>query len=103
MSQIVQSRAPSGEGLIYKKTMAIDFGSIPSPFVKEVTGAFEEADANDLVVVSPQAATAGIFFPAARVSATGVVAITIGTTGGATLTPNTLTLDVYVTKGDASV
>jgi hypothetical protein len=87
-----------------KENVAINFGSIPTPFCKEVTTAFVGADTNDLVEVSAsQALAAGVILAGGRVSATGVVAIMIATTGGATVTPNTVTVDIYVTKGDAGV
>lgn len=103
MSEVVALAAQSGAPNQYKKSMAINFGSIPGPFCKEVTGVFAEADVNDLVAVSPsQALAAGVVVTGGRVTATGVIGITIATPGGTTVTPNTVTLDVYVTKGGPS-
>lgn len=104
MPSVVNQLPSSGPVTELKSQQAVDFGSIPTPFCKEVTTPFAGADANDLVEVSAsQALAAGVFLAGGRVSAPGVVAIMIGTTGGATVTPNTVTVDIYVTKGDAGV
>lgn len=104
MPSAVNQLASSGPITQLKSSQAINFGSIPTPFVKEVTTPFVGADANDLVTCSAaQALAAGVFLAGGRVTAAGVVGITIGTTGGATVTPNTVTVDIYVTKGDAGV
>lgn len=104
MSQTVLLGGSSGPGKIYKKTIEFNFTTVPVTG-REVTGVFAEADANDLVQASPTGATVtgGLGIASARCSATGVVAIGLNNSSGGTLTPNTITLDVYVTKGDASV
>lgn len=104
MPVAVVNQSASGAPAVLKKRASIDFGSIPAPYVKEVTVEFDGADSADGVCVSAsQALAAGVILGAARVSAANVVAVTIGTTGGTTVTPNTVTVDIYVTKGDASV
>ncbi len=103
MSEVVNTLSPSGPASQFKTRVAIDFGSIAAPFVKEVTAPVAGVDAGDLVSVSPaQALAAGVIGGSARVSATGVIAVQLGTTGGTTLTPNTVTFDVYVTKGSTA-
>lgn len=105
--EIVQTKSPSGAPVILKRRMAIDFGSIPSPFTKEVTATFTEvgvgeAELGDGVSVSAaQSLLAGVGVVGARVSANGVIAVTMS--ASATLTPNTVTLDVYVNKGGTDV
>lgn len=90
----------SGPGVIYKKRISFNFTTVPVTG-REVTGAFAEADAGDLVAASPidTAISGGLGIAQARVSATGVIAIGLNNSSGGTLTPNTVTLDVYVTKG----
>ena len=80
------------------------FGTIATAITKEVTGAFVGVDANDAVFFTPQAAlTAGIQNGGGRVSATDVVAITLGNLTAGTLTPNTLTMDVTIIKQGAEL
>ncbi len=100
MSDIVLQGGSSGPGTVFKKRMSFNFTTVPATG-REITGAFAEADAGDLVQASPidTAIGGGIGIASARVSATGVVAIGLNNSSGGTLTPNTVTLDVYVTKG----
>lgn len=99
-ASVIVNQGASGPGTIFKKRVSIDFGTVATVTNEEGTAAFAEADAGDLVQVSPTAALPAGFVPGgARVSATGVVAIGIANMTGGTLTPNTLTFDVYLTKG----
>lgn len=101
MSQTVATGSSSGPGIIYKKRMSFNFTTVPVTG-REITGAFAEADEGDLVQASPidTAIGGGLGIASARCSATGVVAIGLANSSGGTLTPNTVTLDVYVTKGN---
>lgn len=102
MSEAVPTSPGGTAPVIFKKAIAFAFGTIATVSTKDVTGAFGEADANDAVFFSPQAAlTDGLVNGGARVSATGVVQCRIGNLTGGTLTPNTITLDVYIVKGGA--
>lgn len=90
--------------VLFKRALSFDFSTIATVSTRDVTAAFAEADASDGVYYSPQSAlTAGLVNGGARTSATGVVQARIGNLTGGTLTPNTVTLDVYVTKGGADL
>lgn len=107
MTDIVAQAGSSGPGIIFKKRISFNFTTVPVTG-REVTGAFADAgavaDAGDLVQASPidTAVGGGLGIASARVSATGVVAIGLNNSSGGTLTPNTVTLDVYVTRGTAN-
>jgi hypothetical protein len=97
---VVVEAGSAGPPGILKKRVSIDFGTIPTLTTEEGTAAFADADAGDGVVASPAAAFAnGLIGGQARVSSTGVISIPILNATAGTLTPNTLTFDVYVTKG----
>lgn len=106
MAQTVVNQGASGPGVIFKKAISFAFGTIAANSTKEVTGVFSDdemvADLYDGVMWSPQAAlTGGLANGGGRCNTTGQVAVTIGNLTTGTLTPNTVTLDVYVTKGGA--
>lgn len=108
MSQTIVNQGASGPGVVFKKRIAFDFGEINTATTKEVTGEFSDdeavADAGDGVFWSPSAVlTTGVVNAGARVTTTGVVAARLGNLTGTTLTPGTVTLDVYVIKGGLDV
>jgi hypothetical protein len=108
MGDIVVNKGASGPAAVIKKAISFDFGTIATVSTKDVTGTFSDddmvVDANDGVYFSPQVAlTAGLVNGGARVSATGVVQCRLGNLTAGTLTPNTVTFDVYVIKGGAEV
>lgn len=105
--EVVNTRSPSGATVQFKDrlVLATNGVSIPTPFTKEVTASLAGADPGDLIECSPaQALAAGVFLGGARVTAAGIIGITLGTTGGTTVTLNaSVTLDVYVTKGGTDI
>jgi len=107
--EIVVNQGASGPIAAFKERVTPNFGSLPTPFSKEVTVALtagpggENVDAGDCVDATwAGAPPAGVVLGGCRVVSAGVIGITIGTTGGATITPNTLTFDVLVSKGSTA-
>lgn len=113
--EVIQQRATSGAPSILKKRGVLDFGSIPTPFTKTVSLAFNPTSEGqeaavlapgDRVEVSPaQALLAGIGVVGSRVAVagpSGAIEITMQSFN-ATLTPGSITFDIYVTKGGADL
>lgn len=92
--------SPSGPLDLQKTTVDIDFGTLSPATVKRVTAALVGLRTTDLVVVEPNANFVGvdIGLVGARVSAAGVIEVSLINPTGGSITAGSQTLRVEIQR-----